>query len=146
MEFPCITLHRPWAAWVIAGLKPIETRTHNRFKGLAGKVIAIHAGKTYDQSALGSAVAYCSLSRLTDAAMEFNEIGVLGLVKVVSVRALGVGDAHGALIECATVQRFGLFMSEVRAFPRAYDVPGHQGIWTASIPDDLIQLAKVRAA
>lgn len=32
----CISMWQPWAWWVMRGWKTIETRTHNRFKGLAG--------------------------------------------------------------------------------------------------------------
>jgi len=43
-----ISLHRPWAQWVALGLKTVETRTHDRFKGLVGQRIAIHAAQKWD--------------------------------------------------------------------------------------------------
>ncbi len=48
MIYPVITLYQPWATWVVRGLKPTETRLHNRFQSLIGKRILIHAGMTMD--------------------------------------------------------------------------------------------------
>ena len=40
-----ISLHQPWATFVTLKWKTIETRTHQRFKSLVGKRIAIHAAQ-----------------------------------------------------------------------------------------------------
>ena len=47
-----ITLWQPWATFVAMKWKPIETRTHERFKGLKGQRIAIHAAQKLDLNAL----------------------------------------------------------------------------------------------
>lgn len=43
-----ITIWQPWASLIMSGRKAIETRTHDRFKGLVGQRIAIHAGRRWD--------------------------------------------------------------------------------------------------
>lgn len=48
----CISLYQPWASAIAYGWKTIETRTHERFRGLVGERIGIHAGKKWDKHAL----------------------------------------------------------------------------------------------
>ena len=47
-----ISLWQPHASWVAMGWKTIETRTHDRFKSLAGRRIAVHAAQKVDTAAL----------------------------------------------------------------------------------------------
>lgn len=51
-----ITLWQPYATWIGMKWKTIETRDHDRFKGLVGKRSAIHAGRFVDREALKSEV------------------------------------------------------------------------------------------
>jgi hypothetical protein len=45
-----ISLHQPWATFVVMNWKTIETRTHQRFKNLIGERIAIHAAQHIDRN------------------------------------------------------------------------------------------------
>lgn len=46
---PIITLHQPYAFYIMMGWKTIETRLHDRFKNLVGKTIGIHSSmKKFD--------------------------------------------------------------------------------------------------
>ena len=47
-----ISLWEPWATFIMMKKKTIETRTHNRFKGLVGERIAICAALKFDKSGI----------------------------------------------------------------------------------------------
>jgi len=128
-SLPIITLWQPWASWVMLGWKRIETRTHQRFKGLSGKWIGIHASVKWDEKAIEAASPYL-LDWQIAKSKNFLKIGgaVIGRVAVTNFRPLTVEDSKCALIECESVQRYGL----VLAYPHVVEaIParGKQGIW-----------------
>lgn len=124
-DLPCITLWNPWAAWVALGLKPIATRTHRRFACLVGKRIGIHAAVRFDIYAHASALRW-----LRDP----NEIRYLGgclvcTAFVADARPLTAEDEAGALIECTSTKRFGLFLEKVRKLAEPIEMTGGRGIF-----------------
>lgn len=133
---PVISLWRPWAQWVMLGWKPIETRTHDRFAGLAGQVIGIHAAQKWDDNWV-SAEPYLSREQILQTRCWFpgsEEVGaLLGTVKVREVRWLRPFDCVGSLIECRT-KRFGLFLEDPKRLVAPVTMRGQQGIWRAPRP------------
>lgn len=123
MILPVITLYQPWATWIADGLKTIETRTHNRFGCLLGKSILIHAGQTTDGLALPNP--YLN-------GREYSE-PINGVILCVAyVKRFGkLSDFHSkmAMIDCNTVERFGLYLTDIVKLKEPIPVKGEMGIW-----------------
>jgi hypothetical protein len=136
ITIPCITLWRPWANWVALGWKPIETRTHERFKSLVGKRIAIHAAQKWDNNAAVAANDYLDPVRHTGGDM-LEYVKSAGLVLCTAFvkehRRLTPEDAPRALIECDTT-RFGLFLEDIQKVEPPFAAKGSQGIWKVVLP------------
>jgi hypothetical protein len=136
----CISLWQPWASWVAWGWKPIETRTHARLQTLAGRRIVIHAAKRWDDNALRIASPYMSAERIADAQRRHYARGAfVATVLVVDHRALVAADSPRALIDCETVKRFGLELSDVRELRPPIAGRGRQSVW--QIPASLLSTA-----
>ena len=144
-----ITLKQPHASLCFARdrctglfLKTIETRTHDRFRGLLRQTIAIHAGLSWDP--LGDLEAASWLIRAHDySCLQSARVCprataphgvILGTVKVASVRWLTATASQRALVNCAPTwprkPLFGLFLSEQTLFDTPVPATGKQGIWT----------------
>jgi hypothetical protein len=137
---PIITLWQPWAQWVALGWKSVETRTHNRFKGLVGKDILIHAGMSLDSHAYDAAKNFLAHEKM---AQTFNQDGdysdfrndkvsgkIIAKAHVAHFRELYAEtvDESFALIECAT-NRWGLFLTNIQPLDPFVPAQGKQGIW-----------------
>lgn len=124
-DLPCITLWNPWAAWVRDELKPIESRTHRRFACLVGKRIGIHAGVRHDIHAVNFARRWITLPKVN------NYVGgcLICTVFVEDARPLTAADEAGALIECTSTKRFGLFLQDVRKLAEPIEMKGGRGIF-----------------
>ena len=156
MKIPALTLHEPWATWIAVGLKTIETRTHDRYKSLIGKQIAIHAGQRFDKGAIKTAhdallpdasynhhsptieTAIELLSKLIAAARNPRHGHVVCMSHIWATRWLSRDDSPDALIDCTPqnagsrecVKRFGFFLGETERVLDPTVYKGHQGIWT----------------
>lgn len=138
-EVPCISLWRPWALWVRAGWKTIETRLHDRFKGLEGKRIAIHAALMWDDHAAISVHKHLWLG--ADELKQTSEwkradFGAGQVVALATVDGTGwlssqASHERKALIECKTA-RFGLYLTDIEPVSGPV-VKGRQGIFHARI-------------
>lgn len=138
-----ISLWQPWATWVALGWKTIETRTHDRFKNLAGKRIGIHAAKKWDNNALSFASDYLT-TRQVDRTLTWANKPDYGLVATAYVEKhiLAIPrDAECALVECCTY-RFGLFLSGIRQINPPINIPGRQGIFTVRFPGNAASARK----
>jgi len=135
MIIPVITLWQPWASWIMAGWKTIETRTHSRFACLEGKTIGIHAGLKWDKEAAHLASQYISMGQVIDTA-DFVDIKgkLLGTVFVKQHRILKANDSQQALINCGETKRYGLILADIKVI-EPICVRGKQGIWNYTIPD-----------
>ena len=135
---PAITLWQPWATWIAWGWKTIETRGHNRFKGLVGKMIAIHAGQKFDPHAHQMADGY--IRQIPDGPIEqrlayppsyYPKGAVVCTAVVAAVGRLSNACSQRALCPCDST-RFGLELVEITDFkPIAWR--GSQGIWQIPI-------------
>ena len=102
----CLTVHQPYAAQIIAGLKTREYRSW-RVPGLVGERLAIHAAQSLDDAARALLQRH-SLPVVTGA--------VLGSVRVAAMRRHGDGWAW--------------LLEDVRPFARPVPAIGKQKLWT----------------
>jgi hypothetical protein len=132
---PCISMWRPWSSWVAWGWKPIETRTHNRFKSLVGKRIGIHAARQFDVKSRHLANHYLTDGQARSAGRdEFHyPSGIICTAFVRDHRFLTHADAPLALIECAT-PRYGLFLEAIHRLETPIRCKGRQGIFRVICP------------
>ena len=129
-SLPCITLWQPWATWIVRGWKTIETRTHPRFKSLAGKRIGIHAGMMIDDSPLVVSNNYLKREQILYKPEEVVQGYLLGSALVDDFRRCTKLDSKEALIDCEYSMRWGLVLSDIRRAPTPIKIKGAQGIWT----------------
>lgn len=125
--YPVITLQQPWATWIMRRWKLIETRTHQKFKCLAGKEFLIHAGLSTDQKA-----AECPFLTREQLLYKPNEVlngFILGSVYAYNYGLLTDKHSKSALIDCKETKRYGLFLDEVQPFNEPLPAKGEQGIW-----------------
>lgn len=128
-----ISLWQPWAHWIAEGIKTIETRTHDRFKGLVGQRIAIHAAKRYDGHALVFAEEYLSKDAYCKLAQAKVLMGAIICTAIVSeARWLNPVYAPAALIECRS-PRFGIFLEGIEKLEIPIPCKGRQGIFEVNI-------------
>jgi hypothetical protein len=130
---PCISLWRPWATWVAFGWKTIETRTHERFRCLERRRIGIHAAMKWDADAVSAAAPFVGLFHPASIATWKGDHGgrIICTAFVQRFAPLRADDSKTALIDCGSVERFGLFLADIIAVP---DIPeshvkGGQGIF-----------------
>jgi hypothetical protein len=135
----CISLWQPWATWIAWGWKTVETRTHDRFAGLVGKRIAIHAAQKFDDSAFRAAQRFLSDGQyraVNSRARKYPRGAVICTVEVYESRVVIPNSCAetGALIECASVKRYGLFLRAVRRVDPPISMRGRQGIFKIPPP------------
>lgn len=120
---PAITLYQPWATWIADELKLIETRTHNRFGCLLGKTILIHAGQTTDKNALPNIYL-----KGREYSTPVNGV-ILCKAKVNSIGKLSGIHSQDSMIDCGSIERFGLYLTNIEKFDTPIPVKGGMGIW-----------------
>lgn len=125
---PIITLKQPWASWVMEGLKLTETRTHQNFKTLEGKDFGIHAAQTYDLSDYVLKNPYLSHKKIQES-LSYPTGVILGMVYGKQFLKLKDYHAQGALIECKSIQRYGLRLINPVPFKDPIPCPGELAIW-----------------
>lgn len=125
--YPVITLYQPWATWIMREWKLIETRTHNKFACLNAKRILIHAGLTTDQMAINNS--YLTKDQILQDPDEMVNGFILGSVWVDAVGRLNDSHSKAALIDCGSVERYGLLLGSVNKFKDPIAEKGEMGIW-----------------
>jgi hypothetical protein len=133
-QLQVITLWQPWATWIMRGWKLIETRTHNKFGCLIGKTIGIHAGLRVDDSLAVIANPYLTREQICESPDEVVQGYLLGTAFVRGFRLLNERDSRAALIDCGSVQRWGLFLDNMQRLPQPIKMSGKQGIWSVAQP------------
>lgn len=139
---PVITLYQPWATWIMRGWKTIETRTHNRFGSLLGKTILIHAGLKTDDSNLTVNNPYLTKAQILHNPDEVINGHILGSCHVARFGLLSEIHETRALIECRSVNRFGLYLTDIKKFDNPILCKGEMGIWYF----DLVRMTKIKKA
>jgi hypothetical protein len=127
---------------VAEGWKTVESRTHQRFSGLQGRMIGIHAAKKWDMHWLTLARPWLFDWQVhyTMGHMEaWKELGghVIATAHISQfMDQLLAVHANLALIDCAIISRSGLFLETIRKVNPPVKWPGGRGIF--NVPDDLI--------
>jgi hypothetical protein len=121
-----ITLKRPWANLIEMGAKTIETRTHNRFRGLVGQRIAIHAGKGWDEYAIRQANEYINIQ---DWQVRGRAGQILCTVEVWGFEQLGEWHSKAALCDCSSGNLYGLFLRNIEYVTDLTVIKGRLGAW-----------------
>jgi hypothetical protein len=127
--YPVITLHNPWATWVMLGWKTIETRLHPRFKSLKGKTILIHAGQHIDTSYHVTDNPFLTAEQKSSSSDNMVSGAILCSAYVYEFDRLEKHNSEEALIDCDVTQRFGLFLSKIVRLENPIPIKGGQGIW-----------------
>ena len=109
------------------GEKSIETRTHNRFKSLLGKRIGIHAGMSTDTTAWDNP--YLSKEQKDIKIEKLFHGVILGTAFVYDFQLLNKSHSKMALVDCASTQRWGLFLNEIIIFNNPVPAKVEMGIW-----------------
>jgi hypothetical protein len=122
------------------GWKPIETRLHQRFRCLGERptLLAIHASQKWDKTAIDAARQWLTEDqiRLTETIIRQHPVEghVIGTVMVMAFGPLREKDEARALIECRSVQRYGLILAEPKPLVPPLQVIGRQGLFRVQIP------------
>jgi hypothetical protein len=123
-----LTIYRPWP-WAIVHLETNPKRVENRSwaapRWLIGQVIALHAGKRWDEN--GEAYIVDELDIVHSLPEVANQMGVVGTARV-------VGCWRNEREVPAEQRRwffgpFGWVLDEVRALRTPIIIPGAQGLW-----------------
>lgn len=141
-----ISLWQPWAQWVSIGWKLIETRDHDRFKGLVNQRIAIHSAKKWDNNAFRIAG-----SRLKQSYQEIT-LDRLRLLEPAIVCTAFVKKSYWdnkvpeflrlateGWALCPIDNKYLLIFTDIIAF-KPIPWRGHQGIF--NVPDEIIRGAR----
>ena len=138
-----LSVHTPFAL-ALFGPKTAETRTHNQFRRVVGKPIAIHATLTRKPWSIDDAVAlgwdaddlleywphlFNAVEGHADTGVPLTVGAVLGTAFVRESRPLNSGDSKAAMVDCSAGNRYGLFLSKRRLFPEPIPCKGQQGLW-----------------
>ena len=117
--------------------KTIETRTHDRFKNLVGRRVAIYAGKTLGLVPL-EVLRWPHASRIFDE-YKVNELpkgAVVCTVFVKESRLLTNADSFSVRISAEG--KCGLILNDIRKFKKPIPARGHQGIWEWSSEKEIV--------
>ena len=138
-----ITVWRPWPTMIVLGEKTIESRTHDKFKWIAGHQLAIHAGKRYDRESFEFLIEEAGYSPLRSLLIE-SACPRGAIVAVCHVPTAGwlhhklaawrLGWDYSREESCSPGELFGLFLEDVRALKEPVPARGSQGIWEWTPP------------
>lgn len=126
---PTLTLWSPWGFLIPAGFKSIETRTHNKYRKLKGRRIAIHAGQRYHAEAAAMISRYSADAiRWMKENLKSQATGRITCTAFVKdARPLQRADSRAAL--CDAEGLHGLILDRIHVFDFPITVKGQQGIW-----------------
>ncbi len=130
-----ISMYQPWAFWASFGIKGIETRLHKRFQSFLGKTIAIHAGLKYDRKAFSIAKKFVNYNHLEHQKDKLIYGAVICTAFVYRVGWLNSSHSKRACIDCGEINRFGLFLKDVKPLTKPIYIKGRQGPFNIDIED-----------
>jgi hypothetical protein len=117
---PTLTLWRPWAALIVHGYKTVEYRSHDKYRWLVGKIMAIHSGRKLDPE-IG-----------TIRAEQYN----VDWKKLPDYAGLIVGTAQ--VVECEpVVGGYAYRLEKIKRLLRPMPARGSQGVWSWIMPEGL---------
>lgn len=130
----CFSVKQPWAALIVAGIKPVENRTRpTKYRG----PMMVHAGATYD----GPGHKYLLSSDLLT--LEQKKKLILGRLLAGKTKGAIIGQAN--LVDCvenypspwAEPGKWHWVLSDARPFDKPVPYPGRLGLFDAPDPDNL---------
>jgi hypothetical protein len=128
---PVISLWAPWVYWIMFRWKLVETRLHAKFKSLEGQRIGIHVTNKYDKTAFEQAKQYLTEEQF-DITRRINHKEysgfIIGTAIVERHYKAQACDSRIALIDCESVDRYGLLLADVKQCMIG-PLKGKQGIW-----------------
>lgn len=131
-----ITLHEPWASFIMWGWKTIETRTHRRYRKYLGETIAIHASKIFDDS--GIYFSYMTpeqkmffIRKQKEGHFKESSGKIICLADVIGFGKIFPGQSKAAMIYCDRWEniRYGLHLVNIRSLEKFVPAKGHQFPW-----------------
>jgi len=134
MQIPVITLHQPYAQFIMMGWKIIETRPHNRFKSLEGKTIFIHAGAHWEKNWYQFSGKYMTDDQVRQTVnwSMFKRLKpqiVCSVFVKKNAKLNSECESKKALIDCYEKDnRYGLFLINTKVIDPII-IKGSQGIW-----------------
>lgn len=134
---PAITIWQPWASLLAERIKRIESRRHDRFKGLVGEWVALHAGKTYDKDA-DFGLTREARRWILDHRFDLPRGRVVAVAKAVEHRVLTDGDQADMALLDSPAGLYGLIFDPILKLPYAPEARGAQGIWRWTPPSDVL--------
>lgn len=99
------------------------------FACLKNKNPLIHAGLRTDDSDAVLKNPYLTREQLLHKPDEVINGHILGQVHVYDFAKLSRTHSKEALIDCGSVERFGLFLDQIKQFAKPIPVKGEMGIW-----------------
>ena len=134
-KIPVLSLWQPWAQFVCKGWKTIETRNHDRFgDALLGKRILIHAAAKWDDEVFYKSVKFLGIDEMRQLSYwEKLEPQIICSAYVGAHGGLDKRHSKDALIDCDSVQRYGLHLEEIYKLENPIMTKGKQGIWYLNI-------------
>lgn len=147
-----ISLHEPYASLIMWGWKTIETRTHQKFKGLLRETILIHATQNkhfLNSEIISEIIQYLSpekekefLEYLHSSYFETTFGRLLGTVNVFHFGKLTGIHSQKAMIDCSHTLRYGLHLKNPRVLKAPISWKGHQGIFVVPTFDLKMEFVK----
>jgi len=143
-----ISLHQPWATLVALKLKTIETRRHDRFKGLWGERIAIHAANKFDNKLYWRIVeAITTTGRTETQARNIIDSSrlfsgkILCTAKVFNARwapnvDFDMREDWNKQALCEVAGKYCLFLGDIKTLKHPVPWKGRQGIF--NVPDEVM--------
>jgi len=144
-----ISIRQPWAWWIERGWKTTEAKRHKRLRWLAGRRVAIHAGKFIDMKAIRMALPYLSEPQMQETIMSFNDAlkkpvrqefddprfgAVLFTAELMDFRRLTFDDNQDTLWDSHGLYGFSIENLEMLKYP----IPWKGSINVFHVPDELI--------
>ena len=93
------------------------------------KTILIHAGQRTDGSDAAIKNPYLTKEQILYKPDEIINGAILGSAFVNRFGLLSEFHSHQALIDCSSVYRFGLYLTDITPFSEPIPVKGEMGIW-----------------
>lgn len=137
-----ISLHEPYASFIMLGWKTIETRLHDKFRSLENQKIIIHRTQTFIMPHQADYFQYMSKEQQDqfvnywkkETGENVNKLKkltpkILGTVEVYKFDLLNESHSKLAMVDCKHTKRFGLFLRRPKEFINQIEFKGRQGIF-----------------
>jgi predicted transcriptional regulator len=136
MIIKAITLHQPWASFIIDGIKQYETRAwHVNYRGH----LAIHAAKFIPQIDFNTKRESNLFHSLVEKIDSSPTGAILGIVKLLDIQKINFStidklSANEKVIGNWGLGRYAWKLDSPIKLPQPIPATGHQGLWNWEVP------------